>query len=71
MQLIIGFAVGVLVGLMFWFQSAMHEAEIWDEYLKLQRELMLTRRQLYAMDRTSGHGWPDTHDTPTTKPSRN
>lgn len=71
MSLVIGFAGGLLLGLLFWWQAVVHEAELADEYLKLQRELMLTRRELLAMERRDVHGWPYLHDGTTEPASRN
>jgi hypothetical protein len=71
MELFIGFGVGMFFGGCLWWQTLREGDELYQEYCRLQRELMMTRRQLYVRDRQRRHVWPDSSDGPTTTPSRN
>lgn len=71
MELFIGFGVGMFFGCCLWWQTLREGDELYRDYRKLQHELMIARRRLYATARTRGPGWPDSLDGPTTKPSRN
>jgi hypothetical protein len=71
MEFFIGFAIGMAYGCFLWWQTLLQDEELYQEHLRLQRELMMTRRQLYATDRTRGHRWPHSSDRPNTDPSMN
>jgi hypothetical protein len=71
MELFIGFAVGMFYGGFLWWQTLLQGNELYQEYLQLQRELMITRRQLYATDIRRACGRPDLSDRPNTDPSLN
>lgn len=71
MELFIGFGVGMFFGCCLWWQTLREGNDLYQECCELHRELMMTRRRLYAMDRQRQHGWTDSSDGPTTTPSMN
>jgi hypothetical protein len=66
MDLFIGFTVGMTFGCYLWWQTLLQGNELYQEHMKVLRELQQARRQIYDVC-----GSRFVEDGPTTRPSRN